>query len=132
VGLVSLVKGFGSLAVFLLLVKFGRDIDETRTVVFTVMALSSLASIFSLKHLHHTLMHKMTWNNKRLILAVAFGVLLQMLVIYMPWGQKLFHTVPLPPADWLLILSLPILSVASLEVVKFVAWRRRRVAEAVT
>ena len=130
VALVSVVKGFGSLALFLLLLWLGRDIVHIRTVVFTVMALSSLAIIFSLKHLHHSLFHKITWNNKRLTLAVAFSVLLQLLVIYTPWGQQFFHTVPLLPADWLLVLALPALSLALLEVVKYVAWRRRRVSEA--
>jgi len=126
VALVSFTKGFGTLALFLFLVWLGRDIAYVRTIIFTVMALSSLAVIFSLKHLHHPLFHRLTWNNTKLILAVAFGILLQLLVVYLPWGQEFFHTVPLLASDWIIVLALPVLSVALLEVIKYFVWRRQK------
>ncbi|HBH16941.1 MAG TPA: hypothetical protein DDW92_01635 [Candidatus Veblenbacteria bacterium] len=126
VAMVSTTKGFGSLALFLLLIWLGRDIANVRTIVFTVMALSSLAIIFSLKHLHHSLFHRLTWNNHKLIIAVLFGIMLQLLVIYLPWGNRYFHTAPLPASDWLLVLALPLLSVALLELVKFGLWTRQK------
>ncbi|MDZ4230128.1 MAG: HAD-IC family P-type ATPase, partial [Candidatus Veblenbacteria bacterium] len=125
VALVSLTKGLGTLALFLVLLWLQRDIAHVRTMVFTVMALSSCATVFSLKHLHHPLFHRLTWNNHKLTLAVTFGVLLQLLVVYLPWGQRFFHTVPLQALDWLLVLALPLLSVALLEVVKYLVWRRQ-------
>ena len=124
--MVSFTKGFGTLALFLFLVWLGRDIAYVRTIIFTVMALSSLAVIFSLKHLHHPLFHRLTWNNTKLILAVAFGILLQLLVVYLPWGQEFFHTVPLLASDWIIVLALPVLSVALLEVIKYFVWRRQK------
>jgi len=121
----SLIKGGGSLLVFLFFIAIGSELDHARTVVFTLLALTSLAYTFSLKHLDHPLWHPMTWNNPRLIWAILVGLGLQLLAVYMPFLQKVFHTVPLQGSDWLLIVSFCALVVFMLEAVKYFAANRR-------
>lgn len=123
--LLSALKGLGSLAVFFFLLSIGTELDHARTVVFTLLALSSLAYVFSCKQLERSLLHPLTWNNPKLIMAVVAGVILQLTVVYVPPLQRLFHTVPLEIGDWVMIISFCALLVFALELVKLVAARRR-------
>ncbi len=125
VGVVSILKGFGALGVYLFLLAIGCELPHIRTVVFTLMAFTSLGYVFSCKHLHHSIFHPMTWNNKSLLVAVGFAVALQIGVVYMPWGNDIFHTVPLAAVDWLLVLSFCCLAVFLMEGLKYFAWGRR-------
>ena len=130
VGLMSLIKGGGALVAFLFLLSIEVELDHARTVVFTMMALSSLAYVFSCKHLERSLLHPRTWNNRKLAFAVAAGFVLQLLVIYLPSLQRLFHTVPLTVGDWVLVASFCGLIVFAFELTKLVAARRLRVQAA--
>ncbi|MBI5466344.1 MAG: cation transporting ATPase C-terminal domain-containing protein, partial [Candidatus Kerfeldbacteria bacterium] len=125
VALVSLLKGLGSLAIFMFLTAIGTAVPAARTVVFTLLSLTSLASVFSLKHLDRPLWHRFTWNNYKLLGAVIVGLALQLVVVYWPFLQSVFHTVSLQESDWLLILSFCALVVFCLEVVKYFMSNRR-------
>ena len=119
IGFISLLKGLGLLAIFMFLTSIGTEVPYARTVVFTLLALTSLVSVFSLKHLDRPLWHSLTWNNPKLIWAVIIGLGLQLLVVYWPFMQGVFHTVPLGSTDWLLIVSFCALLVFCLEAVKY-------------
>jgi Ca2+-transporting ATPase len=125
IGFISLLKGLGLLAIFMFLTAIGTEVDDARTIVFTLLALTSLASVFSLKHLDRPLWHSLTWNNPKLIGAVIIGLGLQLLVVYWPFMQGIFHTVPLSSSGWLLIVSFCALLVFSLEVIKYFVANRR-------
>ena len=57
------------------------------------------------------------FSNKFLVLAVLGSLILQVLVIYLPFLQNVFRTVPLAFLDWILlfVLALPIFLVPFLE-----------------
>jgi len=45
-------------------------------------------------------------SNNWLLASVGLGIALQLIVIYVPFMQALFGTVPLSLVDWVLVLSL--------------------------
>ncbi|MHA1854071.1 MAG: cation transporting ATPase C-terminal domain-containing protein, partial [Candidatus Heimdallarchaeaceae archaeon] len=58
------------------------------------------------------------FNNKLLIISVVLGVVLQLAIIYIPFGNVVFHTEPLTILDWLIALGFIIGSMILLGVSK--------------
>lgn len=116
--LLSVVKGLAVLVVFIYLYKGGVDLNEARTVAFTLLAVSAPIYIFSCKNLDKPLWHKMTLNNYWLIGASILSVFLQIAVIYIAPLQNIFGTVGLHYWHWILILIMAILLILMIELVK--------------
>jgi Ca2+-transporting ATPase len=58
------------------------------------------------------------FTNKKLILATATSFLVQMMVVYVPFLQRVFRTEPLGGFDWLLVVGISSLPLWAMEVVK--------------
>ena len=58
------------------------------------------------------------FENKWLLPAVIGGVLTQLSVVYIPWLQTIFYTVPLSLLDWALIFALAPLKLVGIEIAK--------------
>jgi Ca2+-transporting ATPase len=65
------------------------------------------------------------FSNKPLILAVASTILLQILVVYMPFLQKPFHTTALNFIDWLWVIPLGSTTFIFMEVIKLIENKRK-------
>ncbi len=98
------------------------DIAYIRTVVFTQVAVDSLVYVFSVRHFRHAVFSRQVAQNRYLLAAIAVSLLLQLLAIYHPALQLVFHTVPLGWAEWLLIGALAAVVLAALEITKRQLW----------
>jgi len=121
----SLFKGLGGLAIFLCLNIWLMNSETSRTVVFSLFALSTPFYSFSLKQLDSPVWNKLNWNNKYLVVAVVGIILLQLLVVYSGLGQSIFHTVPLSGWQWLIIVGFSLLLTAVAEVLKWILKKRQ-------
>ena len=73
---------------------------EARTMGFTILVFAQLFNaIASRSHLQSAF--KGLFSNKWLWGAIALSIVLQLLVIYVPWLNTAFGTTPLPPMAWL-------------------------------
>ncbi|MFF1296293.1 MULTISPECIES: cation-translocating P-type ATPase [unclassified Streptomyces] len=63
------------------------------------------------------------FSNPRLIAAGCFGIGLMAAISYTPWLQEVFHTAPLAPADWAVVVGFGVLLLAAEEARKW--WARR-------
>jgi magnesium-transporting ATPase (P-type) len=77
------------------------SITEARTLGFTVLVLAQLVNAFCARSSTISAFHR-PWSNRYLVGAVALSLALQVLVVYAPFMNAAFGTVPLSPADWLL------------------------------
>ena len=68
------------------------------------------------------------FENKWLILAIAFGVVTHIAVIYVPILQTAFHTVPLTLNDWMIATAIGASLLVLVELVKIVLRSRRHSA----
>lgn len=93
------------------------SIEHVRTAIFTLVVVFELLLVFSVRYNHK---HYFTnfFKNKVLILAVIFSLALQMIVVYVPFMQSIFSTVPLSLADWGWIVGLSIGAIALIEIWK--------------
>lgn len=80
------------------------DAATGRTVAFTVLVILQLVNTLSVRHAHTTMFVGL-FTNHWLWLALAAGLLLQLLVIYLPILNTAFSTVPLDGQHWLLVIG---------------------------
>jgi Ca2+-transporting ATPase len=103
-----------------------------RTMVFTTLVAVQLVHAYAVRARHTGLPHRGPGRNRLLALGALTSFILHLLVVYVPLGQTLFDTEPLPAAAWPLIAAL---TAASFTVVSLANWwlarRRGRGAEAV-
>ncbi len=115
---------FGVTLVFLLsLIGFKDHISTVRTVVFTTMVLAELFHSFNYRSSTKSVFSYVSFKNRFLLLAVLSSIVLQLLIIYMPFLQVIFHTAPLELKDFFLVVfgaSLPLL------IVNWIKLRRSR------
>lgn len=105
IGLCTLVS-FG-----LILAVFPGQIGRARTVAFSVLVFSQLVFALACRS-EHAPLRAFDWSgNPYLLWTILGSSLMHLAVIYLPWIGGLFHTVPLGPLDWLIVLGLTAWSV---------------------
>lgn len=77
----------------------------TRTLVFTQIVMFELFFVFVCKEEKSITLKSLT-SNKHLILAVIGSFCLQLGMLYLPFMQTVFKTLPLGPMEWLLVVTL--------------------------
>lgn len=80
------------------------DVATGRTVAFTVLVILQLVNTLSVRHAHRSMFIGVL-SNHWLWLALAIGLLLQLIVVYVPILNAAFSTVPLDGAHWLLVIG---------------------------
>lgn len=70
-----------------------------QTMTFTVLLLSQLGHVFAIRSDTHLILKKGIFSNPFLLVTIAFSLLLQVGIIYLPFGNKVFHTSPLTLAE---------------------------------
>jgi P-type Ca2+ transporter type 2C len=106
------------LVLFILMYAKINDIDYIRTVIFTASGVGSLFYAFSVRSLRHSVISKNPFKNKYLVGAVTISFLAFFAIIYIPFLQPVFHTVPLGWMEWGLIILLALFKVFLIEIVK--------------
>ncbi len=96
--IVGIVMAAGTLLMFNF---YGIFTEKARSIAFTTLILFQLFNVMTFKSKHFRFDLRV---NKFLIGSILISVLLQFIVIYTPLN-KAFGTVPLTPADWLLIVA---------------------------
>jgi Ca2+-transporting ATPase len=98
----------------------GFSISKLQTMVFTLVVFSEMFNAFNWRSDRYSVFSLGLFTNKALIYAVLTTVILQLMVIYVPFLQLAFSTVPLSLSEWGVILSLASTTLISMEVVKHI------------
>lgn len=81
-------------------------LDHGRTMALTTLVMSQLVYVFSCRSENRSIFELGFFTNGYLVLSVGFSLIMQLAVIYMPFFQQVFRTVPLSGDDWLPIVIL--------------------------
>jgi Ca2+-transporting ATPase len=95
-----------------------EGIGRARTAAFVVLACSQLFHAFNCRSMTESLFKIGILTNKKLILATTTSFFVQMMVVYVPFLQRVFRTEPLGAFDWLLVVGISSLPLWAMEVVK--------------
>ncbi|MCU9600088.1 cation-translocating P-type ATPase [Pallidibacillus thermolactis] len=82
-----------------------NDLAYAQTVAFATLVLAQLIHVFDCRS-EHSIFSRNPFGNPYLVWAVISSVILLLVVIYYPPLATVFHTVPIVPRDWLLILAM--------------------------
>lgn len=122
-GIVSLGMGFWKWATGTQGVDAEAELRTMRTVVFTTLTLAQMGNALALRTNRDSLFTVGLLSNKAMLGAVLLTFVLQMALIYVPFLQRFFETVPLSLNELLLVLAASSTVFIAVELDK---WRRRR------
>jgi Ca2+-transporting ATPase len=91
---------------------------------FVTLAFSELLRAFTARSERYPLLQIGFFTNKWMFYAVASSLVLLLLVIYVPYLQPVFDTVPLAWEQWRLVLPLLFVPASVAEVTKWILSRR--------
>ncbi|SRR3989339_211382 len=118
IAVISIITAGASLLLFWLVYQTTSNLALAQTVVFTALGLDSLFYVFSIRSLKKNIWQTNFMANKYLNWAVLFGLALQILAIYLPFFNKVLHTVPLGWFEWQIILLFVFIVILSIELIK--------------
>lgn len=95
-----------------------EGIERARTAAFIVLSCSQLFHSFNCRNTTRSLFEIGILTNKKLILATLVSFAAQMMVVYVPFLQRVFKTEPLGVFDWLLVIGISSLPLWAMEIVK--------------
>jgi Ca2+-transporting ATPase len=84
----------------------GSTIEKARTMAFTTAIMFELFFVFNCRSEKLSVFKLSPFSNKWLVFAVIITFLLQAMVIYVPFFNSVFGTVPIGLTDWLIIILL--------------------------
>jgi Ca2+-transporting ATPase len=102
----------------------GFSISKLQTMIFTLVVFSEMFNAFNWRSDRYSVFSLGLFTNKALVYAVLTTVILQLMVVYVPFLQFAFRTVPLSLSEWGIILALASTTLISMEVVKYLSLRR--------
>jgi Ca2+-transporting ATPase len=101
----------------------GFPIEKLQTLIFTLVVFSEMFNAFNWRSDRYSVFSLGLFTNKPLVYAVMTTIILQLIVIYVPFFQNAFGTVPLSLSDWEVILPLASTTFIAMELVKYFSGR---------
>jgi Ca2+-transporting ATPase len=125
IGVIALVDALAILTVFYLgLQRYPGHLEAAQTIAFVTLCTSELVRAFTARSEYHSIFRIGVFSNKWMVWAVAASLLLVLVVVYVPFLQPFFDTVPLTLEDWLMMAPFFFASAIAMELLK-VYFRRR-------
>ena len=101
------------------------DEARARTMAFTTLMMFQLFNVFNCRSAWRSVFSGL-FDNKWLLVAVALSLGTHILVVYTPFLQAAFHTVPLSLPDWLIATAVAASLLAVVELAKVILRAERR------
>ncbi|MCU0577070.1 MAG: cation-translocating P-type ATPase [Desulfobacterota bacterium] len=99
---------------------------DWQTMVFTTLTLSQMGHVMAIRSEKRSLFSIGALSNKPLLLAVFATIVLQLFLIYVPFLQGIFRTVPMSPLDLAISLGLSTVIFFAVEIEKWIFRMRDR------
>ncbi len=123
----GIIRDLFIFGMFFYLLKHSYDISYIRTLVFATVGLDSLLYIFSLRSLSKPIWKNNPFSNHYLTFAALSSLVLLLAAIYWPPLQGMLSTVALSWADWGIVFSISVATIAMIELSKFLFFIRNKV-----
>lgn len=103
----------------------GESDETARTMLFTTLVLSQLLHTLSFRSESRSVFHPDSLKNKWLLVAIAGSFTLQVILVNLPWTDKLFQVTPLSIPDWIAVVLVSLSTVAIVDVIDWLTNRRK-------
>lgn len=126
IAVISGTVGLLSLWIFRYYLIQTENLNLARTIAFATVSSVSLIYIFAFKDLRKSIFAiENFWQNKYLIASVIYGFMLIFVAIYVPFFNNALKTVPLNFIQWVLILGIGFVTLAIIELLKYIRRKYR-------
>ncbi len=98
--------------------RYPGHLEIAQTIAFVTLCTSELLRAFTARSEHHSVFSLGVFSNRWMVWATSASMLLILLVVYVPFLQPFFDTVPLTPGDWLFMAPFFFASPIAMELVK--------------
>ncbi|MHA1873993.1 MAG: cation-translocating P-type ATPase, partial [Candidatus Heimdallarchaeaceae archaeon] len=100
----SILNFFASFIVFLLELQTTGNLIKARTMAVTTTILFEMFFVFNCRSEKKGIFRLNPLTNKKLLVSVIISILLQLIIIYVPFFQEMFHFTALNLKDWMNII----------------------------
>ena len=97
---------------------------QATTACLTAIIIAQIGNVFACRSSKESLKKLGFFTNPLIFIGVGFELLLQLFIVYHPWGNRIFSTSPLPWSVWLVLLPFALLILLADEIRKKFARRR--------
>jgi Ca2+-transporting ATPase len=104
----------------------GAGPGESRTMLFCALVLTQLLHAFDFRSETRTVFSPRSLHNRWLVLGLLGSMTLQVLVVYLPGAERIFHTVPLSGSEWVAVVLTALSAIAVMDVAKLLIARSAR------
>jgi Ca2+-transporting ATPase len=101
----GILIALSTLAVFISIQYFTGQIAVSRTAAFVTLVMAQLMHVFECKSENKSIFEIPIFNNTFLVFAVACSAAMILSVVYLPFLQPIFKTVPLSLNEWAFVLG---------------------------
>ena len=101
----------------------GYDIRTQQTAVFTTLCFVQLGNALSVRSAYHSIFSSDIFGNRAMWSTIILTVILQLLIVYVPFLDSIFKTTPL---DWNIILMIVIVNFVCIAFIEFVKLINKR------
>jgi Ca2+-transporting ATPase len=131
IGVIAVVDAVAILLAFHLgLQRYPGNLEAAQTIAFVTLCTSELLRAFTARSEYNSIFAIGVFSNRWMVWAVSASFLLVLMVVYVPFLNPFFDTVPLTLDDWLFMLPFFFASPIAMELVK--VYFRRRTATVAT
>ena len=96
----------------------GDVLETSRAVAFATLIMFGMLHVFNARSLHTTVFTKWILNNKYIFWSLLLSFILLIMSIYVPIGQEIFGTLPLPIEYWTVIVIASFFAIIVSEMIK--------------
>ena len=101
-----------------------QEVDQARTVAFTVMVITQLVHAFNCRSERRSLFDLGPWTNRPLLLAFSLSLGIQIALLTIPAAAPVFKIAPLPIVDWVVMGAVGVLPFLLMELMKVLGRQR--------
>lgn len=83
---------------------YGMNLDTCRTLTLATLVMSQLFHVFECRSERHSIFEIKLFTNLYLVGAVSVSIVMLAAILYIPFLQGIFHTVPLMLNQWMIVL----------------------------
>ena len=114
-----------ALLVYIYSLKTYDDLIMSRAMVFTTLIMSELLRAYSSRSQEYSVFELGVFTNRSLVYGTSFSFLLLLLVLYVPFLQPIFDTVPLNLKQWGIVLAASLIPLLVGELIKIRKHKRK-------
>jgi sodium/potassium-transporting ATPase subunit alpha len=99
---------------------------QATTACLTAIIVTQVANIFACRSFRESVFRIGFFSNKLIFVGIASELVLQLFIVYHPWGNEIFSTYPISVTVWLILIPFAFILFAAEEIRKWVSRKKIR------